>query len=44
MIRVSGNSDAQVKEYAQKVRKVMATNPYVNMTRLDWLEQTTPLS
>ena len=40
MIRVSGNSDAQVKEYAQKVRKVMATNPYVNMTRLDWLEQT----
>ena len=40
MIRVSGNSDAQVKEYAQKVRKVMAANPYVNMTRLDWLEQT----
>ena len=40
MIRVTGNSDAQVKEYAQKVRKVMATNPYVNMTRLDWLEQT----
>lgn len=39
MIRVSGNSDAQVKEYAQKVRKVMAANPYVNMTRLDWLEQ-----
>lgn len=40
MIRVSGNSNAQVKEYAQKVRKVMAANPYVNMTRLDWLEQT----
>ena len=40
MIRVSGNNDAQVKEYAQKVRKVMVTNPYVNMTRLDWLEQT----
>ena len=40
MIRVSGNSDTQVKEYAQKVRKVMAANPYVNMTRLDWLEQT----
>ena len=40
MIRVSGNSDAQVTEYAQKVRKVMAANPYVNMTRLDWLEQT----
>ena len=40
MIRVTGNSDAQVKEYAQKVRKVMAANPYVNMTRLDWLEQT----
>ena len=40
MIRVSGNNDAQVKEYAQKVRKVMAANPYVNMTRLDWLEQT----
>ena len=40
MIRVSGNNDAQVKEYAQKARKVMAANPYVNMTRLDWLEQT----
>ncbi|MEF2911842.1 MAG: efflux RND transporter permease subunit, partial [Phascolarctobacterium sp.] len=40
MIRVSGNNDAQVKEYAQNVRKVMAANPYVNMTRLDWLEQT----
>ena len=40
MIRISGNNDAQVKEYAQKVRKVMAANPYVNMTRLDWLEQT----
>ena len=40
IIRVSGNNDAQVKEYAQKVRKVMAANPYVNMTRLDWLEQT----
>lgn len=39
MIRVSGDSDAQVKEYAQKVRQVMAANPYVNMTRLDWLEQ-----
>lgn len=39
MIRVSGNSDAQVKEYAQKVRQVMAANPYINMTRLDWLEQ-----
>lgn len=39
MIRVSGSSDAQVKEYAQKVRQVMAANPYVNMTRLDWLEQ-----
>ncbi len=39
MIRVSGNSDAQVKEYAQKVRQIMAANPYVNMTRLDWLEQ-----
>ena len=39
MIRVSGSSDAQVKEYAQKVRQIMAANPYVNMTRLDWLEQ-----
>lgn len=39
MIRVSGSSDAQVKEYAQKVLQIMAANPYVNMTRLDWLEQ-----
>ena len=39
MIRVSGSNDAQVKEYAQKVRQIMAANPYVNMTRLDWLEQ-----
>ena len=39
MIRVSGSDDAQVKEYAQKVRQIMAANPYVNMTRLDWLEQ-----
>ena len=39
MIRVSGSDDAQVKEYAQRVRQIMAANPYVNMTRLDWLEQ-----
>ena len=39
MIRVSGSDDAQVKEYAQRIRRIMATNPYVNMTRLDWLEQ-----
>ena len=39
MIRVSGSDDAQVKEYAQRVRRIMAANPYVNMTRLDWLEQ-----
>ena len=40
MLRVSGNNDAQVKEYAQKVRQLMAAHPYVTMTRLDWLEQT----
>ncbi|WP_405381841.1 efflux RND transporter permease subunit [Phascolarctobacterium sp.] len=40
MLRVSGNDTAQVKEYAQKVRAVMAAHPYVNMTRLDWLEET----
>ncbi|MDO4921288.1 MAG: efflux RND transporter permease subunit [Phascolarctobacterium sp.] len=39
MLRVSGSDDKQVKEYAQKVREVMAAHPYVNMTRLDWLEQ-----
>ena len=39
MIRVSGSDDAQVKQYAQRVRQIMAANPYVNMTRLDWLEQ-----
>ena len=40
MLRVSGNNDAQVKEYAQKVRQQMAAHPYVTMTRLDWLEET----
>lgn len=40
MLRVSGSSDAQVKEYAQKVRQVMAAHPYITMTRFDWLEQT----
>lgn len=40
MLRVSGDNTAQVKEYAQKVRQVMAAHPYVTMTRLDWLEQT----
>lgn len=40
MLRVSGNNDAQVMEYAQKVRQLMAAHPYVTMTRLDWLEQT----
>ncbi|MDY4921329.1 MAG: efflux RND transporter permease subunit [Phascolarctobacterium sp.] len=40
MLRVSGNNATQVKEYAQKVREVMAAHPYVTMTRLDWLEQT----
>ena len=40
MLRVSGNNDAQVKEYAQKVRQLMAAHPCVTMTRLDWLEQT----
>ena len=40
MLRVSGDNAAQVKEYAQRVRQVMAAHPYVTMTRLDWLEQT----
>lgn len=40
MLRVSGANAAQVKEYAQRVRQVMAEHPHVNMTRLDWLEQT----
>lgn len=39
MIRVSGSDDAEVKEYAQKVRAVMNNHPDVTMTRLDWLEQ-----
>lgn len=39
MLRISGSDDKQVKAYAQKVREVMAAHPYVNMTRLDWLEQ-----
>ena len=39
MIRVSGSSETQVKKYAQRVRGIMAANPHINMTRLDWLEQ-----
>lgn len=39
MLRVSGSDTNQVKEYAQKVRQVMASNPYITMTRLDWIEQ-----
>lgn len=39
MLRVSGSDTAKVKEYAQKVREVMAKNPYITMTRLDWMEQ-----
>ncbi len=40
MLRVSGSDAAQVKEYANKVRQVMAAHPYVTMTRLDWMEET----
>lgn len=39
MLRVSGSDTEQVKKYAQKVREIMASNPYVTMTRLDWLEE-----
>ncbi|MFR4383579.1 MAG: efflux RND transporter permease subunit [Phascolarctobacterium sp.] len=39
MLRVSGSDTAKVKEYAQKVREVMTKNPYITMTRLDWMEQ-----
>lgn len=40
MIRVSAATDVQAKEYAQKVRQVMVSNPNITKTRLDWLEQT----
>ena len=40
MIRVSASTDEQAKEYAWKVRKVMAADPNVTMTRFDWMEQT----
>lgn len=39
MLRVTGPDDNIVKEYAQKVRTVMAQNPAVTMTRFDWMEQ-----
>lgn len=39
MLRVSGSDTAQVKEYADKVRLVMAAHPSVTMTRMDWLEE-----
>ena len=39
MLRVSGSDPAKVKEYAHKVREVMAAHPYVTMTRLDWFEE-----
>lgn len=40
MLRVSGSDPVKVKEYGNKVRQVMASHPYVTMTRLDWLEET----
>lgn len=39
MIRVSASDDAQVKEYAWKVREVMAADKNITMTRFDWMEQ-----
>ena len=40
MIRVSASTDDQAKEYAWKVRNVMAADPNITMTRFDWMEQT----
>ncbi|MEG0797757.1 MAG: efflux RND transporter permease subunit [Acidaminococcaceae bacterium] len=39
MLRVSAPTDALTKEYAEKVRQVMATNPGITMTRFDWIEK-----
>lgn len=39
MLRVTGSDDQIVKEYAQKVRTVMAQNPAIIMTRFDWMQQ-----
>lgn len=39
MIRVSASTDAEAKEYAQKVRNVMAAHPDILMTKFDWMEQ-----
>ncbi len=39
MIRVSASDDTQVKEYAWKVREVMAADKNITMTRFDWMEQ-----
>ncbi len=39
MLRVSGGDTTQVKEYARRIRAVMAAHPDITMTRLDWLEK-----
>ncbi len=39
MIRVSGSDTPTVKKIAQQVRTVMAANPNITMTRMDWLEE-----
>ncbi len=40
MIRVSSHNKNDLKNAAREVRKIMSANPHINMTRLDWLEET----
>lgn len=38
MIRVSATTDAEAKEYAQKLKDIMLANPHVTLVRFDWME------
>jgi len=43
MLRVRGNDIAKLKETATKVREIMAANANINMTYVDWLNETNAL-
>lgn len=43
MLRVRGNDTNKLKEIASQIRQVMAANPNINMTYVDWLSETNAL-
>ncbi len=43
MLRVRGSDIAKIKEIALKVRQVMAANPNINVTHVDWLTESNVL-